>query len=66
MSNDSTLRRFIDEKELSIITGFALPTIRKWRHERRGPKYSKIFRMIRYDYNEVMKFMDDHRIEVER
>ena len=46
------------------MTGAALATLRKWRHERRGPSYLKIGRMVRYDLNDVSKFMDLHRIEL--
>jgi len=58
-------KRFINEKELSSITGIALPTLRRWRHERRGPSYIKICRMVRYDYDLAMAFMKDHQINLE-
>lgn len=65
MSNENKAKRFINEKELSIITGIALPTLRRWRHERKGPSYIKISRMVRYDYEISMKFMDGHKIDLE-
>lgn len=58
--------KFITEKELAQITGFALQTIRNWRHVRRGPNYVKISRAVRYDYAEVMLFMNSRRVNLER
>lgn len=54
---------FIDEKAVSNITGFALPTLRNWRCIGKGPDYSKIGRAIRYKKKDVLAFMDAHRIE---
>lgn len=58
-------QRYVDEKAVSTMIDAALPTLRKWRNERRGPSYVKIGRMVRYDIEEVMKFMDAHRVELD-
>lgn len=57
--------RYVDEKAVSTLIDTALPTLRKWRSERRGPSYVKIGRMIRYDLDVVQKFMDAHRVELD-
>lgn len=57
-------RRFIDEKQYSAITEIALPTLRRWRHERKGPSYIKIGRMVRYDLALGLEFMDSHKIDL--
>ena len=55
---------FLVPKELSKMTGIALPTLRRWRHERKGPSYVKINRMVRYDYDRALEFMAGHEIDL--
>jgi len=66
MVNDSKARLFVDEKVYSKITDIKLPTLRKWRHERKGPSYIKIGRMVRYDLDQGLAFMDRHKIDLEK
>lgn len=63
-TENNQTRRFINEKELSIVVGISLPTLRRWRHERKGPSYIKIGRMVRYDLDLGMEFMDRHKIDL--
>ncbi len=63
-SINNQTRQFIDEKKSSGITKIALPTLRRWRHEGKGPSYIKIGRMVRYDLDELLKFMDSHKIDL--
>jgi len=65
MKTDDIAKRFIDEKELAAMTGFALQTIRNWRFRRQGPSYLKINRAIRYELGEVLRYMDQHRVNLE-
>jgi predicted DNA-binding transcriptional regulator AlpA len=65
MATENKAKLFITEKELAHITRIALPTLRRWRHERKGPSYIKIGRMVRYDYDVSIGFMDDHKIDLE-
>ena len=58
-------KQFINERELSSITGIALPTLRRWRHQRKGPSYIKINRMVRYDYDQALEFMAEHEIRLD-
>jgi hypothetical protein len=39
--------RYINEKEVSKITGLALSTLRNWRFKRTGMPYSKVGRSVR-------------------
>lgn len=57
-------RRFVDEHIVSQVTGYALQTLRTWRHQRRGFPYYKIDRSIRYDLDECFKYMDDRKIDL--
>jgi hypothetical protein len=58
--------RYVDEKEVSRITGFALPTLRNDRHRGRGIPYVKRGRSVRYRLDEVIEYMEFHKIQTER
>ena len=63
-SRPSTQEKFLNEKETSELTGFALSTLRNWRFRRQGPPYRKFgSRCIRYSLSDVIAFMDSHKIE---
>ena len=57
--------RYIDEREVSRITGRALPTLRNDRFNRRGFPYIKLGRSVRYKLNDIISFMEEHRVETE-
>ena len=54
--------KYINEKEVSEITGRALPTLRNDRHNRRGIPYCKIGRSVRYALVDVIAFMEARKI----
>ncbi len=55
--------RWIDEKEVSRMTGFALPTLRNHRYLGVGIPYIKATsRAIRYSVEDVISFMESRRI----
>jgi len=58
--------RYVDEKEVSRITGFALPTLRNDRHRGRGIPYVKRGRSVRYRLDEVIEYMESHKIQTDR
>lgn len=55
-------KKYIDEKKVSEITGIALPTLRNDRATKRRIPYLKIGRSVRYDLEEVIQFMESHKI----
>jgi hypothetical protein len=55
-------KRYLTEKEVSNITRKALSTLRNDRFTGRGLPYIKDGRSIRYDYDDVVQYMDDHKI----
>ena len=57
--------KYIDEKEVSEITGRALPTLRNDRHNGRGIPYSKIGKSVRYCIADVVEFMECRKIYTE-
>lgn len=54
---------YLTEKEVSIITGCALSTLRNSRFKRTGIEYRKISRSVRYRYEDVINYMESRKIE---
>jgi predicted DNA-binding transcriptional regulator AlpA len=59
------IQLYVNEKEVSEITGLALPTLRNYRHLGKGPQYSKIGRCVRYSLDDVFAFMESHKIKTD-
>jgi len=57
--------RYVDEREVSRITGRSLQTLRNDRFLRRGIPYCKIGRSVRYNSEEVLRFMEAHKVQTE-
>ena len=55
-------QRWIDEKEVSKVTGIAVQTLRNWRFQRTGPPYCKLGRMVRYGVADLICFMEENKI----
>lgn len=57
--------RYLNEKEVSQLTGLALSTIRNDRSRagRRRISYVKVGKAVRYLESDVIAFMEAHRIE---
>ena len=56
---------YLSEKEVSSLTGFALSTLRNKRFAREGIPYLKIGRAVRYKRQDVIQYMENHRIDFE-
>ncbi len=54
------------ETEVSQRTRMALPTLRKHRSSGRGIAYYKISKSVRYKLSDVVKYMEEHRIETHK
>ena len=60
-------RRYITERKVSELTGLALSTLRNDRAragQRRIP-YLKIGKSVRYSLEDVISFMEKHRVEAQ-
>lgn len=55
--------RYIDEREVSRITGRGLQTLRNDRCKGQGLPYRKLGRLVRYREDEVIDAMESRRIE---
>jgi hypothetical protein len=56
---------YLKEEEVSEITGLALSTLRNNRSKRCGIPFIKIGRSIRYNFEDVVIFMESKRIITE-
>jgi len=55
--------RYLTEKQVAVITGFAVQTLRNWRHRGVGPVYCKVNRAaIRYPWGDLLSYMDEQRV----
>ena len=56
---------YVDEKEVSRITGRALSSLRNDRHNRRGIPYYKPNRSVVYALSDVISYMEASKIVTE-
>ena len=56
-------KEYLNEKEVSVLTGLALSTLRNWRFMRKNFQWVKIGRSVRYPRAEVIKFMESRKIK---
>ena len=54
--------QYLTETEVAKITFRALSTLRNDRHFRRGLPYCKIGRSVRYKLEDVINYMESHKI----
>jgi phage terminase Nu1 subunit (DNA packaging protein) len=67
MEQSMKVPKWIDEKEVSRITGIAIQTLRNWRCRRVGFPYSKGpgGRMVRYLLDDVVRIMKERRVNLQ-
>ena len=56
--------RWLTEKEVAVITGLALPTLRNQRYLRKGIPYAKVGKAVRYRYADITRFMEARLVEM--
>jgi predicted site-specific integrase-resolvase len=57
--------RFVNDVEAAKILSVSPQTLRNWRHIGRGPSYTKRGRMVRYQIQSLLAYMEGGRIEPE-
>ncbi len=58
LTQDHSFRRLLGEKEVSEIIHISVPTLRRWRHEKKGPKFIKLGSSVRYDQDEIRRYLE--------
>ena len=61
----TALPRFLTEQEVATMTGISLGKLRNDRLMRRGFRYCKIGRSVRYPLSSVLAYLQDHTIDPE-
>ena len=54
---------FVTDKELAVILGLKLQTLRNYRSMKKGPPFCKLERSIRYSIADAIEWMQKRRIE---
>lgn len=62
----SAMKQYLKETEVSEITGIALSTLRNQRFKGAGIPYSKLNRSVRYSLEDVVRYMEQHRVNTQR
>ena len=65
MDNQYTpsLPKHLNEYQASDVTGLSVKTLRRMRHEMRGPQYLKLGRRVVYSETDLGNWLNDHRVE---
>ena len=58
--------QWLTEKEVAQLLGFSISTLQKHRFHHRGMPYVKIGHSVRYALKDVMDFMENHKIFVDK
>jgi len=58
-------QEYLNEKEVSKLINRALSSLRNDRFLRRGIPYTKFGRSVRYNKEEVIRFMENRKIQTE-
>jgi predicted DNA-binding transcriptional regulator AlpA len=56
-------KRFLTEEELSSTIDIPAQTLATMRCRGKGPRYVKRGRLIRYDWNDVVEWMERHKVK---
>jgi len=59
-------QKYINEYQLSELIGIALSTLRNNRSKGQGIPYIKLGRSVRYNLQDVIDFMEAHKIRTEK
>ncbi|MFC1730344.1 helix-turn-helix domain-containing protein [candidate division KSB1 bacterium] len=59
------VNRYLTEREVSKITGFALSTLRNHRFNRVGIPYCKLGKAVRYSMSDVIEYCEKRKIQTE-
>ena len=57
--------RIYTDKQAAEILGMSVQTLRNWRCERRGPKFCKFGRSVRYSAEALHEFIDQTEVKTQ-
>jgi len=53
----------LNERQVQEIYGFSIPYLRRTRRERRGPRFLKVGKLVRYRKSDIEAFLAAHVVE---
>jgi predicted DNA-binding transcriptional regulator AlpA len=53
----------LNERQVQEIYGFSIPYLRRTRRERRGPRFLKVGKLVRYRKTDIEAFLAAHVVE---
>jgi predicted DNA-binding transcriptional regulator AlpA len=53
----------LNERQVQEVYGFSVPYLRRARRERRGPRFLKVGKLVRYRKSDVEAFLSAHAVE---
>ena len=53
----------LNERQVQEIYGFSVPYLRRARRERRGPRFLKVGKLVRYRRADIEAYLSAHAIE---
>ncbi len=55
----------LNEREVAQMFGFTIPFLRRCRRERRGPRFLKVGKLVRYRRTDIESFLGAHAVETD-
>jgi predicted DNA-binding transcriptional regulator AlpA len=56
-------QEILNEREVQEVYGFSVPYLRRARRERRGPRFLKIGKLVRYRRADIEAYLSLHAVE---
>jgi hypothetical protein len=63
---DSAAPQLLNEREAAKILAVSIAAMRRWRRERRGPRFIRCERCIRYTIADLVAFVETNSSEVKK
>jgi predicted DNA-binding transcriptional regulator AlpA len=63
MEEEMANREVLNEREVWEEYGFTIPFLRRARRERRGPRFLKVGKMVRYRRADIELYLSAHAVE---
>lgn len=58
-----TILEILNEREVQAIFGFSIPFLRRARREKRGPRFMKVGKLVRYRRADIEAYLSAHAVE---
>lgn len=58
--SDQRNSQMFSEREAAAVLRVSLSTMRRWRHDKLGPRFFKLGEIIRYDTESLDRFREQH------